>query len=63
MSKDVVDRMLDEIGKRRRPDVPLALIATGVFYEELGRISDIEMDALATCGYEAVESEGGAWPA
>ena len=61
MSKDVVDRMLEEIGRRRTPDVPLALTAKQVFLKEEG-ISDIDLDALATTGYAAVESEGGAWP-
>ena len=61
MSKHVVDRMLDEIGRRRRPGVSLALTALEVFDEE-ERISDIEVDALASTGYAAVKSEGGAWP-
>ena len=64
MSKDAIDRMLDEIGRRRTPDEPLALTAIGVFYEELEeeRISDIEMESLAIVGYAAVKSEEGAWP-
>ena len=59
---DAVERMLDEIGRRRRPDVSLALTALEVFYEEVERMSEIEMDALATTGYSAVAAEGGAWP-
>ena len=61
MSKHVVDRMLDEIGRRRRPGVSLALTALEVFDED-ERISDLEVDALASTGYAAIRSEGGAWP-
>ena len=53
--------MLDEIGRRRRPDVSLGLTAIEVFDEDKG-ITDIEMESLATCGYAAVLSEEGAWP-
>ena len=62
MSKgDAVERMLDEIGRRRRPDESLAMTALEVFHEE-EEISDIELDSLAICGYTAVLSEEGAWP-
>ncbi len=45
MSKDVVDRMLEEIGRRPTPDVPLVLTAARqVFLKEEG-ISDIDLDA------------------
>lgn len=59
LSRDIVDCMLDEIGRRRTPDESLKLTVLGVLREEK-RISEIEIEALATTGYAAVQ-EGG-WP-
>ncbi len=54
MSRDLLDEMIEELGRRRHPNTPLYLTAIRILRERERKLDRHTMDALEFTGWKAV---------